>query len=70
MTNTVSTASFTMFDQPLHVNYRAEDGAIERVAMLGSDVSRTVFTTNVVLIERPDGSKLVVAEGRLAGSVA
>jgi hypothetical protein len=70
MTKKVSTASFTMFDQPLHTNYRTETGAIERVAMIGSDVSRTVFTANMFLIVRPDGSELVTTEGRLGSAVA
>lgn len=65
MTKTVSTASFTMLDQPLHVDYKPESGAIERVALIGTDVSRSAFTANVALIVRPDGSELVVTEGRL-----
>lgn len=69
MTKTVSTASFTMLTQPLYVYYQPEDGAIERVQMIGSDVSRAVFATNVALIVRPDGSELVTAEGRLATAV-
>lgn len=66
MAKTVSTASFTMFDQPQYADYRTETGATERVAMIGSDVSRTVYSTNVVLIRRPDGSERVTTEAWLA----
>ena len=57
---------FTTFDQPLHATYRAADGSAERVSMLGSDVSRTAYPVNVVLIERPDGSLWITPEGRLS----
>lgn len=65
-TTTVPTDNFTMFDQPLPANYRTEGGVTERVSMIGSDVSRTVYHCNVVLIERPDGTRCVASEASLS----
>lgn len=68
MTKTVSTANFTMLDQPHYVDYKTEAGAIERVAMIGTDVSRSVYSANAVLIKRPDGTERITTEAYLAVS--
>jgi hypothetical protein len=58
-------ASFTRFAVPLGVNHQLDDGTVERVWMVGSDVSRRIYPQNMVLITRDNGMAQVVPEGSL-----
>jgi hypothetical protein len=64
MTNT--TADMTMFDQAVAATYRTEGGTTEQVAMIGSDLSRRTYPTNMVLIVRTDGSRRLTSEAWLS----
>jgi hypothetical protein len=59
----VDISSFNALD-PIPALYSSPEGE-ERVMMIASDVSRSLFKHNVVLIKRADDSELVVAEGHL-----
>jgi hypothetical protein len=66
---TTTTADMTMFDQPVSATYRTEHGVTECVAVIGSDLSRRTYPTNMVLIVRPDGSRRLTSETWLSQAV-
>lgn len=60
--------SFTRFGQPVAVGHRVGQ-TTELVYMLGSDVSRTVYSQNMVLLDRGYGMVQAVPEGSLVPAI-
>jgi len=57
--------SFHRLDTPYLVGHRLDHGIIERVRVVGTDVSRRVYKQNMVLIQRAYGMVQPVPEGDL-----
>ncbi len=53
------------FNPPMWWPIRLENGTVERMAVLGSDVSRTTYAENMIVVRTPLGPRML-PESRLA----
>jgi hypothetical protein len=60
----------TLLEVPVAATYTDQHGVTEPVRIVGSDLSRSTYPVNMLLIERRDGSRCLTVEGRVGSPAA